>query len=78
MSKQDWHRFWLHFPVGCLCSMLVDKSEWQGILLTFIFVAYEILNDWRKHDSSYKDVFGFAFGFGTVAIILYLLEILAL
>jgi len=77
MSKLDWIRFWLHVPVGIICAGLMFFMPWHGAFLTVGFLAYEAMNDWRKKDSSYKDIFGFLFGFGGASILL-LLRILIL
>ena len=73
MTKKDWFRFWLHFPVGVFCGVLSFFNAIAGLVLSFSFISYEVLNDWRKHDSSYKDVFGFAFGYGSAWAIIILL-----
>jgi hypothetical protein len=39
------------------------------------FLIYEILNDWRIKDHSYKDVLGYLYGIGAGAVILYLMGV---
>ena len=68
MTRHDWARFWLHLPVGVVAAFLTIWKPAVGGSFTFIFVSYEILNDWRKHDNSYKDVYGFAVGYGVFAM----------
>jgi len=63
MTKHDWLRFWLHLPVGVVCALLTYWHAPLGISGTMIFVTYEIMNDWRKADNSYKDVYGFCWGY---------------
>ena len=76
MSKQDWHRFWLHFPVGCLCAWLTWQHAALGISLFASFMFYEYMNDWRKIDHSYKDIYGAVFGFGIVATLLVVYQLI--
>jgi len=51
--------------------------EGIGYLSCFSMLAYEAFNDWRKHDSSYKDVLGIVWGFliGGVGCKVWLLTI---
>ncbi len=74
MSK-DAKRFWLHFPVGCLCAFLTFFNPPLGISLTAWFALYEVMNDWRKVDHSYKDIYGAVFGFGIVATLLVIYQL---
>ena len=67
MTKDDWFRLWLHFPVGALACILTLWKEPVGVSLTVAFIAYEVMNDWRKKDWSYKDVMGFVVGYATTA-----------
>lgn len=78
MGKDDWHRFWMHFPMGMFAALLLTqpKTLWIGIALAFSFLVYEIMNDWRKKDWSYKDVCGFVWGIGAVGLIIYLIGVL--
>ena len=65
--RRDIWGFLLHFPVGVVAFFLTLWKPSIGITFTFIFLTYEIMNDWRKKDHSYKDVYGFAFGYGIPA-----------
>ena len=58
----------MHFPVGMLGAWLIDQSPAIGIMFTAYFGLYEVMNDWRKADKSYKDVIGAVFGFGVMAV----------
>jgi len=79
MNKDEFIRFWLHFPVGLLIAGLICAGLFYselmvyglvgGVLLGFTFLVYEVINDWRKVDWSYKDVFGEVFGLGTGLVI---------
>lgn len=66
MTRRDWHRFWMHFPIGMLGAWMVYQHTALGIMLTIYFLTYEVMNDWRKQDRSYKDVIGAAWGYGLV------------
>ena len=70
MSKKDWIRFWLHYPVGVLGCLLTLWNPAVGVTLTIVFLVYEAMNDWRKKDNSYKDIYGFAFGYATPATVM--------
>ena len=74
--NKDAIRFWLHFPVGCLCAWLTFNHVALGISLTAWFALYEIMNDWRKVDHSYKDIYGAVFGFGIVATMLVVYQLI--
>ncbi len=68
------HRFWLHFPVGVLCAWLFTVNPILAVLNAVSFLVYEVLNEWRKADHSYKDVVGFCFGLAVGSIILGILS----
>ena len=70
MSKHDWIRFWLHFPVGLFVAGLTWFIPLLGMLLGVSFLVYEIVQDWRKSDSSFKDIYGYTFGLGTGGVII--------
>ena len=76
MPLKDLWRAIIHFPVGALCAILTFFLPSLGISLTIYFIVYEVLNDWRKKDSSYKDVFGGALGYGAASLVIlyYLLR----
>lgn len=66
-TRLDWIRFFLHLPVGALCSFLCYVLPVHGVTASVVFLAYETLEDWRIADNSFKDVLGFAWGFSAVA-----------
>jgi len=72
MSKQDIIRALLHFPVGVVCAVIAIFNPINGGLAVLTFLTYETLNDWRKDDWSFKDVFGFAFGLMITLLAFYL------
>lgn len=63
-SKSDWKRFWLHLPVGFVGAWFTWEMPVAGVMFTVYFLAYEVLNDWKKDDKSYKDVIGAVAGYG--------------
>ena len=64
MSKEDMIRAALHLPVGLFVAWVMTVNATAGWINGLSFLAYEVLNDWRKHDHSYKDVFGYCIGLG--------------
>ncbi len=75
-TKQDWKRFWMHFPVGIICAWLVYQSPPLGIIASVGFMFYEVLEDWRIKDLSFKDMLGFLWGFIATATILQILKLI--
>lgn len=63
MTKEDWVRLGMHLPWGLVGASLFISDRATGIAAILLMVAYEAFNDWRKHDSSYKDVLGIVWGF---------------
>ena len=69
MTAHDWLRAAEHFPIGAIAAWLTVHSPALGLGLLGASFAYEIMNDWRKGDTSYKDVLGIVQGFGVVAVL---------
>lgn len=75
MKKEEWHRLWMHVPWGMLAALPMIVFIMHPNLLTILFglavstvallmmIIYEAFNDWRKKDSSYKDVLGIVWGY---------------
>ncbi len=61
------HRFLIHLPVGVLAAWLCYYSWAVGIPFVVAFLTYQVIEDWRIKDRSYKDALGFLFGFGATA-----------
>ena len=74
-TPHDRERFWLHFPVGVIALFLTLWKLEIGITFAVIFLIYEVMNDWRKVDHSYKDIYGFAFGFCIPAVIMRIIAL---
>ncbi len=72
MTWEDIKRALLHFPVGVYVAWLITVNSALGIMMGFTFLIYEVMNDWRKEDKSYKDVYGYAIGLGIGAFGLYI------
>jgi len=74
MVKEELERAALHFPVGCFGAYLCFVHPMMGLVFNIGFLVYEAMNDWRKKDWSYKDIFGYLCGFGVAAGIICILE----
>jgi predicted DNA repair protein MutK len=72
MTKQDFIRALLHFPVGLFVAWLISWSVAQGVMMGVAFLTYEVIEDWRIKDRSYKDVYGYALGLGVGSVAVYL------
>lgn len=70
-TPHDRERFWMHGPVGILAATLTLWDAPTGIVFAGSFLIYEIVQDWRKGDSSYKDVFGYVMFYGATAAVRY-------
>lgn len=57
-------RFFLHMAMGMFTGALLWGWGLAGILMFLGFLAYEVVEDWRIRDRSYRDIFGFLWGFG--------------
>ena len=75
MTKLDWERFWIHLPLGIVCALLAYYLPVLGILAFVGFLIYEVIQDWRIHDLSFKDVLGFTSGFIATGVILAILKL---
>ena len=79
MTREDWHRLLIHLPWGVLAVGLFLFDPLLGLTACFMELGYEFINDWRKVDSSFKDVIGIAWGVligGYILLILRLLEVI--
>ncbi len=72
MNVDDIRRALLHFPVGVFVAWLILVNPALGIMLGITFLVYEIMNDWRKKDWSYKDVYGYAFGLAVGSLLIFI------
>lgn len=70
MSKDDWLRLGMHFPIGGIAAWVATQNTAIGLTILFSTLIYEAFNDWRKKDASYKDVLGIVWGFGIIGGIL--------
>ena len=62
-------RLWMHFPIGGISALAYMKDPLLGLSILASTFVYEVMNDWRKEDQSYKDVLGIVWGFGIVSVI---------
>jgi hypothetical protein len=69
-SKDIIGRVILHIPVGVLNAWFYYKNPYMGLGLTLAFIAYEVLDEWRSADKSWKDAFGWLIGFAVMGAIL--------
>lgn len=72
MAREEWVRLALHFPWGFLAAVLLIPHVAIGITALSSMFIYEGFNDWRKCDSSYKDVLGIVWGFLAGSLILWI------
>ncbi len=73
MTKNEIIRALLHLPVGLMNAWFFSFNEMLGLAMVITFLCYEAMNDWRKVDWSYKDIFGYAIGLGMGGIAIYFL-----
>lgn len=57
-------RIAIHLLAGLGTGILLAVVPVVGAALTLGFLVYEVIEDWRINDHSYKDVFGFLLGLG--------------
>ena len=63
----------LHFPVGLFTVFLLHVDLALGVVFAISFLTYEAMEDWRIHDKSYLDIYGYLFGLGIGGVIAFLL-----
>ena len=64
----------LHFPVGLFAVFLLLRVDLAlGVVFAISFLVYEAMEDWRIHDKSYLDIYGYLFGLGIGGVIAFLL-----
>jgi len=62
MTQNDWFRLAIHLPWGLLAVGLFVFHPLLGMTACFSTFVYELANNWRKGDSSYKDILGIVWG----------------
>ena len=64
----------LHFPVGLFAVFLLLRVDLAlGVVFAISFLVYEAMEDWRIHDKSYLDIYGYLLGLGIGGVIAFLL-----
>ena len=64
----------LHFPVGLFAVFLMLRVDLAlGVVFAISFLVYEAMEDWRIHDKSYLDIYGYLLGLGIGGVIAFLL-----
>ena len=64
----------LHFPVGLFTVFLLLRVDLAlGVVFAISFLVYEAMEDWRIHDKSYLDIYGYLLGLGIGGVIAFLL-----
>lgn len=59
MKPRDLIRWALHLPIGAIIAYAILRIDPTfGVMIGIFFLAYEILEDIRVRDWSFKDVFG--------------------
>lgn len=82
MTKADWIRAAEHTPHGVAVVFIMAYIQPQelgiaiGVMAGLSFLFYQIMQDWRKGDKSFKDVVGFVAGIFIGAGIVYLRRVL--
>lgn len=66
-------RLLLHLPVGALTAWLLGQALGLGAIFFVAFMIYELSEDWRIRDLSYKDIAGFLWGFAIAAVLICVL-----
>ena len=62
----------MHIPVGALAAWFYTGGWALCLVFAAGFLFYELIQDWRIRDRSYKDVYGFLIGFGGGAAVITL------
>ena len=75
LNRLKTEAFLLHFPVGMFAGLLTTAHPMMGLILSFGFLFYEGIEDWRIKDRGYRDVFGFLIGYGLIGVIVIVLEL---
>ena len=75
MTKEEWYRCLQHIPWGMLAVGLFLYHPLLGATACLMELAYEVMNDWRKVDSSYKDVVGIVWGILLGGYVLFVLRL---
>lgn len=56
---KDAIRWAIHLPIGGTIAYTILKIDpVLGVVVAVFFLAYEVMEDWRVRDRSFKDVFG--------------------
>jgi hypothetical protein len=58
----DWERFWMHVPHGIGIGFFTLAHPALGIGFLVVVCFYQLIEEWRIHDLSYKDVAGYGGG----------------
>jgi len=63
----------IHIPVGVFAAWVMQHSPVLGFTFSISFIAYEIVQDWRTGDRSFKDILGFLIGLSIGALVFFAL-----
>jgi len=63
----------VHAPIGVFAAWIISKDPTLGFTISLTFIAYEIAQDWRIGDRSFKDILGFLIGLSIGAILFFAL-----
>ena len=67
-----------HVIFGIITAIASKINIAFPIINTFLFILYELDEEWRISDYAYKDIREFAFGLGIGEVLLLALELLKL
>ena len=74
IKPRDLLRWAIHIPIGGIIAFMIMRVSVElGVMVAIFFLAYEVLEDWRIRDRSFKDVFGSLLGMIIVGFFLYLI-----
>ena len=64
-----------HYVAGGVAGWILTLNPIAGLGLMFSFMIYEICQDWRKQDWSFRDILEFIIAFFVVATIATIIHI---
>ncbi len=75
MTEADWKRVVLHIPVGMLGVLFILNCLPVGIVFCLSTWLYEVMDDWRSKDKSFKDVLGICWGYGLGGLVIVIYKL---
>ena len=73
IKPKDLIRWLIHIPIGGVIAYMIMRIDpVMGSVVAFYFFGYEVLEDWRVADRSFKDVFGSLIGMIATGFVLHI------